>query len=324
MKKVFIHVGLPKTATTFLQERIFVSINNLLPLMKPYTQSSKALNKLQYADDCYYNPDEFKNEIEAMQAEKILISDEALCGATLLAQNTINRSLVAKRFAQIFPEAEIILFLRGQSSFLLSMYYQSIKMGSGAPIKKYIWYPQQEYTFQDYQQDLRLNKFRHNNLARYYNTLYQNIHLDDLYYYELIKLYKDNFKKTHVFLYEDFSKNSQDVIHQLEDIVGCKVNNLGDILSQGKVNVKFDKAKLERTRALNKVRSIIKTKNKYILHGAGLFYRLITNDFQESKDFEEQYIAKITKDFYTKNNQKIVKEYPDVGIQYYPDKYQLE
>ena len=91
-----------------------------------------------------------------------------------------------------------------------------------------------------------------------------------------------------------------------------------------RVNEKFDTNKLHRTRAINKIRSIIKTKNKYILNGGGLLYRLIVNDTQKTLGYEREYINRITNKFYVENNQKIVREYPEIPLQDYPEQYQLE
>ncbi|GGA24450.1 hypothetical protein [Okeania sp. KiyG1] len=136
MTRTFIHVGLPKTATTFLQDKIFPRLNNTTLISRPYTQQSKTFNQLQYADDCYYDPEEIKKEIGKIAASKILISDEIFCGTNL----TINRTLIVRRLKQAFPQAEIIIFLRGQQSLLMSSYNQAVKMGYTGNIKKYIWY----------------------------------------------------------------------------------------------------------------------------------------------------------------------------------------
>ncbi|NEQ73483.1 MAG: hypothetical protein F6K23_10630 [Okeania sp. SIO2C9] len=167
-----------------------------------------------------------------------------------------------------------------------------------------------EYTYDDYQYDLSVNKFRWNKNTRYYNYLAPNINLIDLCYYELIKLYQDNFPKVHVFLYEKFRENCQDVIAQLETILEEKVEGFDSSILSDRVNEKLDTNKLHRTRAINKIRSIVKTKNKYILNGGGLLYRLIFNDTQKPLGYEREYIQKITKYFYVENNQKIVREYP--------------
>lgn len=320
MRHIFIHVGLPKTATTFLQDKIFPRLNNTTLISRPYTQQSKAFNQLQYADDCYYDPEEIKKEIEKIAASKILISDEMFCGTRF----TINRTLIVRRLKQVFPQAEIILFLRGQQSLLMSSYNQAVKMRYTGNIKEYIWYSKKEYTYDDYKDDLSMNKFRWNKNTRSYNYLSHNINLIDLCYYELIKLYKDNFPKVHIFLYEQFRSNAQDIISQLENILEDKIENFDTSLLSDRVNEKFDTNKLHRTIAINKMKLIMKTKNKYIVNGLGLLYRLIVNDTQKSLVSEKEYIDRITDGFYVENNQKIVREYPEILIQDYPEQYQLE
>ncbi|NET28152.1 hypothetical protein [Okeania sp. SIO1I7] len=306
MTKTFIHVGLPKTATTFLQDKIFPKLSNITLISRPYTQQSKAFNKLQYADDCYYDSEEIKKEIGKITASKRLISDEILCGT----QFTINRSLIVRRLKEVFPQAEIILFLRGQQSLLVSSYNQKVKMGYTGKIEEFIRYSKKEYTYDDYQYDLSINKFRWNKNTRYYNYLSPNINLIDLCYYELIKLYQENFPKVHVFLYEKFRENCQDVIAQLENILEEKLEGFDSNILSDRVNEKLDTNKLHRTRAINKIKSIVKTKNKYLLNGGGLLYRLIVNDTQKPLGYEREYIQRITKYFYVENNQKIVREYP--------------
>ena len=63
-KKHYIHIGLHKTGTTFLQNRIFSLFTNLIFLTRPYTQQNNAFNKLQYADDSLYDGDEVQNELK--------------------------------------------------------------------------------------------------------------------------------------------------------------------------------------------------------------------------------------------------------------------
>ncbi len=323
MKKMFIHIGLPKTATTFLQTKIFPYFSNTVLLSRPYTQQNKAFNQLQYADDCYYNSETIKQEIAELSASNILISDEGLCGLSVLGKSVVNRSLIARRFQEIFPNAEIILFLRGQESLLASAYNQAVKMGYAETIQQYIWYPQKEYTYNNYQKDLATNQFRWNKNTRYYNFLSSHIHLIDLYYYELIKIYKDHFSNVHVFLYEHLCQDPQAVIKELENILKDKITNAESHLLSEKVNVKFDGDKLKRTRAINKIKMIVKTNNKYILSAGGLIYRLVNNERRQSCHSELEYIAKVTQSFYAINNQKIVSEYPSIGLQNYPEQYQL-
>ena len=130
MKKIFIHIGLPKTATTFFQEIVFPNIPTVYYIGRPYTQGNYAFNLLQYADDVLYNPSFLKEELSliensASRKEFILISDELFYGYPLY--NFINRSSIAKRLSETIPDAEIILFLRNQEDLILSLYNQYIK-----------------------------------------------------------------------------------------------------------------------------------------------------------------------------------------------------
>ena len=130
-KKIFIHVGLHKTASTYLQERIFPLFQNLTLVSRPYTQQNEAFNKLQYASDPLFSSKQFSKELNLIQESdnnrKILISDENFSG--LPYYNFINRGIIAKRLSSLIPDAEIILFLRGQESLVRSHYNQAIKKG---------------------------------------------------------------------------------------------------------------------------------------------------------------------------------------------------
>ena len=145
MSNIFIHVGLHKTASTFFQTKIFPYFENTTCLTRPYTQQSYGFNKLQFADDTVYNPEDLLLEIKQIleEHENILISDELLSG--IPGCNYLNRSLIADRLSSLFPEGEIIIFLRGQKDILLSMYNQYIKMGGTAPINEYIWLQKKIY-----------------------------------------------------------------------------------------------------------------------------------------------------------------------------------
>lgn len=93
MKKVYIHIGLHKTGSTFLQNKVFPRLKETTYIGRPYTQQSIAFNKLQYADTSLYKEEETIQEInqENENHEKILISDEMFSG--LPFNNYINRTL---------------------------------------------------------------------------------------------------------------------------------------------------------------------------------------------------------------------------------------
>ena len=113
MSEIYIHVGLHKTATTFLQKEIFPKLEGIK----------------------YYNLLESKNRqlLLALAKEdgKILISDEDLSGSPWIFEAGYNASLRYKilyTLHDLFPDAKIIVGVREKSSWLKSVYKQARKM----------------------------------------------------------------------------------------------------------------------------------------------------------------------------------------------------
>ena len=104
MKQIFIHIGLPKTATTFIQQIVFPNIPTVYYIGRPYTQENYAFNLLQFADDLLYNPSFLKEELYL-----------------------IGTSSSRKGFPKQFPTLKLSFFLRNQEDLILSLYNQYIK-----------------------------------------------------------------------------------------------------------------------------------------------------------------------------------------------------
>lgn len=130
-EKVYLHVGLQKTASTFLQNKLFPNVSGISYVGRPYTQESDAFNSLQYADDALYSSDALAKELKLIKQNigntPLLISDELFSG--YLFYGMINRCIIASRLGEIIPEAEVILFLRGQADLIDSLYNQYVKIG---------------------------------------------------------------------------------------------------------------------------------------------------------------------------------------------------
>jgi hypothetical protein len=120
-RKLFIHIGLHKTGTTFLQTSIF--------------------NRLK---DVHYLQGNLINEMTIPingTPRNVLISSEALSGRPYVGQPHIkNKTLLCHRYLdsfnvsvrnmkRIFSAAEIIIFVRKHEDFILSFYRHYIKRG---------------------------------------------------------------------------------------------------------------------------------------------------------------------------------------------------
>jgi len=97
---IFIHVGLPKTGTTFLQRKVFpkMDVNFICKENLATVNLSKKIN---------------------------LISDEEL--SFKIDMFGINKYEVADRIHKLFPDAKIIVVFRDKESWLKSMYNQYLK-----------------------------------------------------------------------------------------------------------------------------------------------------------------------------------------------------
>lgn len=104
-EKLFIHVGLPKTGTTFLQHEIFPKIKNV--------------NFIHYQN--------FAMEIYTDKLN--IISNEELFGYKVRGSNAHDRFTIADRLKLCFPDAKIILGLRNKKTWLKSCYKQWVRDG---------------------------------------------------------------------------------------------------------------------------------------------------------------------------------------------------
>ena len=109
---VFIHVGLPKTATTYLQKFVFPQI--------------KGIN---YFSPAYVSMPNYILSIEADE-RPILISDEHLSSHYFLDEKGWkcgSRFTIANRLKKLFPDANIIIVIRNKDDWARSLYIQYLK-----------------------------------------------------------------------------------------------------------------------------------------------------------------------------------------------------
>lgn len=175
---VLIHVGFPKTATTWFQKSFF-----------PYVKNSRFVPRMEVLKPAMVYPDPL--EFESVLAEEalrnytsekhLIISDEAF-----LSKNGFFIKEYALRFKEHFKNPQIIIFIRNQESMLASKYTQYVKANGGT-------YSLRSFLFGLRGIALWRNRAGFNNMAL-------------LNYDAIISFYKNVFgaENVHVFLFEDF------------------------------------------------------------------------------------------------------------------------
>ena len=164
-----IHIGYPKTATTWFQKSIFPNISNfkLIPketLQKYIVSASEGEFEKFIVDYKKLLPD-----------NNFILSDEDFITNKPEHISPIEK---AKRLQKLFPNAQIILFIRNQPDIIASAYSQHIKAGGTLNPNQYI------------------------------ETLIQSDKLSLWKYDKIIEIYQNLFGKSavNVFLYESINQ----------------------------------------------------------------------------------------------------------------------
>lgn len=177
MTKTIIHIGYPKTGTTWFTEYFYPFIKNA---------------HISYTDDLIYSfekgheflkiksPKVFDNkELHVIIAHKFSGVEE------FKWNNGFYRDFFIRQLKQNFPNATIVVFIRNQIDFLASVYSSYLTHGG-------------TYTFRKLFKTGKLDD----------GTMFSFEYIN---YFKLIKLYQEAFGHDHVriYIYEEFMENNQ-------------------------------------------------------------------------------------------------------------------
>jgi len=150
MKRVLLHIGYHKTATSWLQNQLFVSTNTVFePLSKNSHGQSTLGRKFLFNHEGYLissfdlNTSELNKELETISATKPnlynkipVVSHENLSGNPCCGGP--DAMSCARRLHNFFPDARVLIVIREQKSFLLSFYFQYLHMRGMKSINKFL------------------------------------------------------------------------------------------------------------------------------------------------------------------------------------------
>jgi hypothetical protein len=124
---VFLHIGLHKTATTFLQEEVFPRLSS--DRFHYAGKNRDEFRDVLVRDPVCFDPEVTLGRLRPFMRDGLpnLLSSESLTGDPL--NGTIHRSNLLANLRACFPGARVILFLRRQDTWAKSLYVTSIKKG---------------------------------------------------------------------------------------------------------------------------------------------------------------------------------------------------
>lgn len=143
--RIFLHIGLHKTATTYLQQAVFPRLEagrieynpaDISSRMRDVFRLRGATGMLgEYRERCREEAmDLLDRRRSSPGARDLLLSHEGFSQFEFVQNYDENADLLHS----IVPEAEIVLFLRFQPEWLLSLYRQSVSVGEHQPVASFL------------------------------------------------------------------------------------------------------------------------------------------------------------------------------------------
>ncbi len=183
-----LHIGFPKTASSWFQESFYPNVQNINYIARESVQQ------------LFLNPGAFdwnayncKTQLESLvinSTGRVVLCEELLLGR--LRPGGVKHFVtkeVANRLKIIFPRATIIIFIRNQLDAIASAYLQYIQSGGNYSFDKFI--------FPD-----KISGGDYNNLVL--------LGIDYFQYHKVLDYYSDLFgsENVHIYLYEEFCSSN--------------------------------------------------------------------------------------------------------------------
>ena len=288
--QIIIHIGVHKTATTWLQQKLFSShpeINLINNFMYPWNDDliSYLIKSSSFSPE--YCRDIFEERIKNNTNKTIVISTEEFIGHPF--SGGYNKKLIANRLSQVFPDAKIILTIRNQADITYSLYQQMVKMGYLGSISQML------------------------NEDFWSRPGFRNEFFD---YYSIYKLYTGLFKAQNigVFSQEQLKSNSEFFIKNVCDFIG--VDSTKFKLDVKPVAKSLSEKKIKAIRFMNHFRNteynpypVFQMKNKVGVKVMVKLISLLPFLGEQKKIYEELHKRKIY-EFFRKSNESLFNKVP--------------
>lgn len=289
-KRHIVHIGFPKTASTWLQKNFFVHARNVVVV------DEKVIKRdiISPTDFVFDSKVFWENDFSE---ERLVVSDENLIGSIHDGGlQLLHTKEMLNRIKTLFPNDDVVLFLRNQVSIITSGYLQYVKMGGNYSVNKFLF--DKDYSF---------------------TATRKLFNFDFLNYYELISYCKRLFGEDRffVYLYEDFSVNPYSFIQKF--VANHQLDVEVDKLDFSRVNRRYGKSMFVFARFLNSFTKRPLINKYYIIHipfWYGLSMKLkkwmVNRIFKNSSMTDEKVLGRKTlryiKEYFYASNEQLAIE----------------
>ena len=280
-KRVIIHIGFHKTASTWLQKELFPKLLNV-----DYIDTEQTWNL--FSEQLLNNSkNKAKEIIENSINNTILFSDERI----LSSDNKIANS--PEYLAEIFPDAEVVIFVRNQLEKVVSNYSQFIKWGGKLKPDDFFKRPKGTR-----------DRESHN-------------------YYKTISSFRQFFakEKVRIFFYEDFSNNQELFVDSF--LQELKLEYSGQLNYNKVHNRKLSPKELEIFRKINSFTRNIKP--QFLANLIQSVKRRLLNNLgsektkrQTAKQYLGPNLCNYISNYYKEGNRELLKEFQQIKKYNYP------
>ena len=227
MKSAILHIGYPKTATKWFQNEFYPKVPNIYPVKR-----EDLFNRFVFNDIFSFSPVEFQSWLTQEAAtNRVVVCDEILVGGLDIGFGSGEFvELMSHRLNDVFPDAQVVIFIRNQHQALASTYSHYVMSGGTYSPSRFLGIkPMFRKPFMGYH-CFNPKLFDYDKLINHYITLYGTLNV-------------------HIFLYEDFAENPVQFIEQF-----CKTLQIDipENLSLKRVNVRLSYIALQMQRFLNR------------------------------------------------------------------------
>lgn len=209
-KKFYIHIGMPKAASTTLQKKLFDYLPDFYYLGNTHKnpkidqQVQTIIHVIIGCERSEYNEKHeelyrlLSDKLSSINEKRILISDESFATGYSRFPGQVEKFEIARRLKSFFPHSNILLIIRNQAKILKSLYTQRLRNSLNSLTwqdwleeQKYYSYLTSQLSWYEYDKiyDTYSVFFGKENI---YIALYEDLELKPSQFYSDLRLFFDN------------------------------------------------------------------------------------------------------------------------------------